>query len=186
MRDLHARRREHARRAARRDDRVVTGERRELVGRGAEREPRELGDLRRDARRPLGMRVEPGADGGAAEREVEQALLRLVELLLGERELRGPAAHLLTERERRRVHQVRAPDLHDVRERLALLRDRRAEARDRRHEPMRDARGRRDVHHRREHVVRRLRHVHVVVGMDRALRLAAERRAADLVGDGSR
>ncbi len=38
-------------------------------------------------------------------------------LPLRERELRGPPAHLLTERERRRVHHVRAPDLHDAVER---------------------------------------------------------------------
>ena len=46
-------------------------------------------------------------------------------------ELRRPSAHLLPERERRRVHHVRAADLHDVPNASARL-DRGAQARDRR------------------------------------------------------
>ena len=52
------------------------------------------------------------------------------------------------------------------------------------HKPLFHAEGRRHVHRGRERVVRRLRHVHVVVGMDRLM--TAERLAGDLraaVGD---
>ncbi len=92
----------------------VTGERGELVRRGAERRARELRDLGGHALRPLRVRVEPRADGGAAERELVEAVERPLERRLAEGELRGPAAELLPERERRRVHQVRAPHLDDV------------------------------------------------------------------------
>src|SRR5262249_56157166 len=48
----------------------------------------------------------------------------------------------------------------------------------RRHQPLLDAEGRGHVHGGRERVVRRLRHVDVVVGVDRLV--AAERLAGDL------
>ena len=57
-------------RAVRVHQRVVGGERLELVGRRDERQPVSARDLRGDARAELRMRVEAGADRGAAEREL--------------------------------------------------------------------------------------------------------------------
>ena len=96
-------------------------------------------------------------------------------------ELRDPPAHLLTECERRRVLQVGAADLDDVGERRGLARRAsRAAAADLRQElRSRSLSSDRDVHRGRKRVVAALRHVDVIVGMDR--RLAAARRARELV-----
>ena len=89
-------------------------ERGELVGRAAEREPGELRDARRSAVRELRVGVEAGTDRSAADREVVEALRRDVEALEVGIELGDVAGELLTERERHRILQVRAPDLDDV------------------------------------------------------------------------
>ena len=94
-------------------------------------------------------------------------------------ELRDPAADLLAERQRRRVLQVRAADLDDVRERLRLAVERaraaRATAGSRCSSTLLDGR---DVHRGRERVVRRLRHVDVIVRVHRrSCRRACRRRA---------
>ena len=52
-------------------------------------------------------RVQPRADGGAAQRQVVQARQRRAHALHRVRELRRVAAELLAEGERHRVHQVR-------------------------------------------------------------------------------
>jgi hypothetical protein len=79
---------------------------------------------------------------------------------------------------------VRPPDLHDVSPRPRLLADRVTQLRHRGDQaPLHIDRGG-DMHGRREGVVRRLRHVDVVVGVNR--RLASERRSGQLtaaVGD---
>ena len=73
--------------------------------------------------RELRVRVEAGADGGAAERELVAPRQRVARSRRRRVvELRDPAGDLLAERERRRVLQVRAADLDDVRERLRLAR----------------------------------------------------------------
>ena len=73
------------------------------------------------------MRVEPGADGGAALRQLEHVRQRRLDMALRVRELRDVARELLAQRERRGVLQVGAADLHDVRERRRFLRKRLAE-----------------------------------------------------------
>ena len=62
----------------------------------------------------LGMRVDAGADSGAALRQRRQALHRVAKPLAGMVDLRAPAVELLAERHRHRIHQVRAPGLDDV------------------------------------------------------------------------
>ena len=137
-----------------------------LLRRRHERQAGELGDLRRGALGELGVRVEPGADGGAADGELVEAGQHQLDALEVGVELRDVAAELLAERERHRVLQVRAADLDDVGELLGLRRERVAQARHRRDQLVHDLLGRGDVHRGRERVVRRLRHVHVVVGVD--------------------
>ena len=85
-----------------------------LFGRRHERQAGELGDLRRGTLGELGVRVEPGADGGAADGELVEPGQHLLDALEVGVELRDVAAELLAERERHRVLQVRAADLHDV------------------------------------------------------------------------
>ena len=94
------------------------------------------------------------------------------------------AGELLAQRERRRVLKMRAPDLHDVRERARLGVERVPQRDNRGDEPARDLLHGGDVNRRRKDVVRGLRAVHVVVGMHRDLRAHRAAEALDgAVGD---
>ena len=126
-----------------------------------------------------GLALRPVPDRGAA-------LRQRIELLERKPQAREPVLHLcgvtgefLAERERRRVLQMRAADLDDVREFLRLLLQRVLQVRERRQQPMHDRVGRRDVHRRREAIVRRLAQVDMIVRMHRLL--CAERAAQELV-----
>ncbi len=83
---------------------------------------------------------------------------------------RRVTAELLAEHQRRCVLQMRAADLHDIGPVARLVGERVAKADHGGNEPCDNRFRRRNVHRRRDHVVRRLRHVDVVVRMDRALR----------------
>ena len=126
------------------------------------------------------MRVEPGADRGAALRQRIELLQRQPHADDAAPDLRGVAGEFLAERQRRRVLRVGAADLDDARECLRLRLQRVLQMRERRIEQARDLVGRRDVHRGREAVVRRLAHVDVIVGMHRRFR--AELAAEHLVG----
>ena len=151
-------------------ERVVRGERGELVVGVVERQARELGDLLRDAVGELRVGVQARADGGAADGQLVEPGERLVQPLDVGVELRHVPRELLAEGERHRVLQVGATDLDDVAERLGLLGEGVAQLRDRGDQPVHDLLGRGDVHRGRVGVVGRLRHVDVVVGVDGRLR----------------
>ena len=68
-----------------------------------------------------GMRVEPGADRGAADRQLAQTGQRRLDAVDGVLDLAGVAAELLAEADRHRVHEVRASDLDHVVELVGLL-----------------------------------------------------------------
>ena len=87
-------------------------------------EPGLLLQARADLLGELRVRVQAGAGGGAAERDLPDVHERRAHALLAERDLRGVAAELLAERHRDGVHQVRAPGLDDVLEALRLVRER--------------------------------------------------------------
>ena len=93
-------------------------------------------------------------------------------------ELRHVAGELLAERERRRVLQVRAPDLDDAVERVAFASSVVAQRSSAGSTSSSQRARRGDVHRGREHVVRRLAEVDVVVRMHQALLRRARRRAA--------
>ena len=76
----------------------------------------------------FGMRVQAGADRGAAERDLADAAERRLDARDPLAHLRGVAAELLAERDRDGVHQVRAAGLHDVGELLGLRLERRRQA----------------------------------------------------------
>ena len=71
---------------------------------------------------------------------------------------------------------MRAADLHDLGELLFFFLQRAMQMRQRGDQPARDLFRRRDMHRGREAVVRRLAHIHMIIGMHRAFRadLAAE------------
>ena len=81
--DLHQRRGQRLERAVGVHQRVVGGERLELVGRGHERQPGQLRQLGGDAAGELGVRVEAGADGGAAERQLAEVRQRRLDVRRG-------------------------------------------------------------------------------------------------------
>ena len=84
-------------------------------------------------------------------------------------ELGDVAREFLAERQRHRVHQVGAADFDDVGELLGLGVQRVAQLLHRGHQQVDDLLGRRDMHRGRKRVVGGLRHIDVVVGMDRLL-----------------
>ena len=119
------------------------------------------------------MRVQPGADRGAAERDLAEPLERRLDAGLALAHLRRIAAELLAERDGDGVHPVRAARLDDVGELLRLRLQRRREAVERRQQVVDDLVERGEVHGGGEDVVRALAHVDVVV---RVHVLACERR----------
>ena len=85
-------------------------------------------------------------------------------------DLRAPGAELLAERERHRVHQVRAAGLDDVGDVGGLAADRPGQLLQRRQKLLGNGERRGEVHRRREHVVAALAAVDVVVRMHRRSR----------------
>ena len=81
--------------------------------------------------------------------------------------LPGQAAGFLTQAHRGRVGQVRSTNLEDAIPFLGLVRQHRLEPGQGRQQLLLDRLGRRHVNRRGEHVVGRLSHVHVVIGVDR-------------------
>ena len=126
----------------------------------------------------------PVPDGRAAQRQRIQPFARRAHVAMRIVELRDPAADHLSQRDRRRVLQVRAAEHHDAGEFARLGVERRAQARERGQQRAVDLLERRDVHDRRKHVVRRLAAIDVVVRMDRLLRADDAARELDrAVGD---
>ena len=82
--------------------------------------PRPSESFARDALGELRVRVQPGAGRGPAERDLRDLRQRVLDAPAAEPDLRRVAGELLAERDRDRVHQVRAAGLDDVLERLGL------------------------------------------------------------------
>ena len=175
-------------RALREHERVVGGERLELVRRRGEGEGGQLRDLRGEGLGEERMRVEPGPDCGAALRQRKKPGKRRRDARDPERHLRGIAGEFLAERHRRRVLEMGAADLDDVGEGFRLVVEGAVKVAQRRQQARFDLARRGDVHGGREGVVRRLAAVDVIVRVHRrfAAALAAERLVGeardDLVG----
>ena len=129
VRDLRQRDRDGLERARGLDERVAGGLRLEGVGR-APRSSRPVSrrELVAHARGELGVRVQAGADRGAAERDLADAAERCLDPRDPLAHLRRVAAELLAEGDRHGVHQVRAAGLDDVVELLGLRLERRRRA----------------------------------------------------------
>jgi len=150
----------------------------ELVRRGDERQPGQGADLGGHGSIEARRRVDPGADRGAAERQAVEAGKGRLQPLDIVRQHARIARPFLAERERSCVLHVGAADLDDVPPPLCLGGDRFMQRRDSGHDPLLGPDRRGDRHRRWERVVGGLRHVDVIVGMDRGL--AAERLAGEL------
>ena len=111
------------------------------------------------------MRVEPRARGRPAQRDLPNPGKRAANALGPQPDLRRVPAELLPKRHRDRVHQVRAPGLDDVGELLSLSLEC---GRELVHRGQQVARGLVEggqMDGGREDIVRRLAHVHVVIGV---------------------
>jgi hypothetical protein len=73
-----------------------------------QRQPRGLAQVRDDRGREAGWHVHAGADGGTAERQFGEARQRVVEPVDAVAYLRRVPGELLTEGDRRGVHEMRA------------------------------------------------------------------------------
>ncbi|EMA65853.1 30S ribosomal protein S5 [Halorubrum kocurii JCM 14978] len=171
--------RDRAERAVRLGHRVVGGLRLEVVLRLAERRPGLVGDVLGGELRELGVGVEAGPDRGAAEGELAEVRLNALGALDPLRGLGAVAAELLPEPDGGRVLEVRPAGLDDAVERRLLRLQLGVERFERRHEVLLDGLERRDVHRGRDHVVRGLPVVDVVVRVDDPV---ADLRARDLGG----
>ncbi len=178
--DLEQPRRSGVERAMHEHQRIVAGQRLELVGRGHEGKARQRGDPRRHGVGEGGMGVEPGAHGRAALRQRPDFRQCRLDPVNSEGDLRLVAGELLPQRQRRGVLRVGAADLDDIGEGNRLGSQRFAQCLQSRQKPLRDLPAGRDMHGRREGVVRGLAAIDVVVGMNR--RLAASNARQDLVG----
>ena len=96
------------------DEVVVRRKRRELVRMRTERQAGEFGNLLGGALAELGMRVETGTDGGAADGQIVEVVQRFLDRDHRTVELGDVARELLAERQRGRVLKMRASDFDDV------------------------------------------------------------------------
>ena len=111
------------------------------------------------------MGIQAGADGGAADGELVETGEREFDIAQGLVEQAHIAGEFLPECERGGILEVRAADLDDVGKGGGFGVERVAEFFHGRDEGLDDLAGRGDGHRRREGVVRRLRHVHIVIWM---------------------
>src|SRR5205085_9951015 len=86
----------------------------ERVRRGGDRQPRLVRETSAHARSELRVRVQACARRGSSERNLAEALEGCADAVVSLADLRRVAAELLAERDRNRVHQVRAAGLDDV------------------------------------------------------------------------
>jgi len=152
----------------------------EQVGGLPELESGLRGDPLGRPRPEVGVGVEAGADGGAADGQVAGPGVRLPDAAEGEIELRHPPADDLAEGDGRGVLEVGAADHDDVGVVGRLGGQGGAEASEGRVEPVVEFADDRDVHGGGEGVVGGLAAVHVVVGVDGGL--AAEDAPGQLDG----
>ncbi len=160
------------------------GQRLELVGGADKRQACQVGDFPRDPLGEFGMSVQAGPHGGSAERQLVQPGQAFCDTPAAALDLCGIPGELLAQRQRDRVHQVGPPDLDDGREFAALVPEEAGQCLHDRQQVLRERRGRGDVHGRGERVVGGLRHIDVVIRVDRIL--AAEDAARQLyrpIGD---
>src|ERR1700722_16567265 len=154
----------------------------EVIGCRGERHARDRRELGAETLPELRVRIDAGAHGGAALRQLQQA--RLCGLLACKSlfALGAPAGELLLQRHRHGIHQVRAPGLHDALNFRLLDLEYVAQVRKRRDQRIAQGEGRAHVHRGRDRIVAALPHVDVVIGVHRGAEAAAGERGDHLVG----
>ena len=116
------------------------------------------------------MRVQSGSYSRATNGEVIKSRKHLLQPRDITVKQTHPAGHLLPHREWRRVHQMRPANLYDVLKLPRFCIDGVAQPGHGRNQCLGYSRRSRNMHSSRKRVIGRLRHVHVVIWMDRFLR----------------
>ncbi len=135
----------------------------------AEGQRREFGDFARGANGKFGMGVEAGADGSAADGEIVEAVESDGDASAIAVKHIDVAGKFLAESERRGVLQMSAADFDDVRKFFSFGIERVAKIFYRGEQAARRFRGGGNVHGGGKRVVGGLRHVHIVIGVNRFL-----------------
>src|SRR5581483_12102079 len=129
-------------------------------------DPRSLLDVTQHFLWQMEMPIQSRADRGPTERELAQNLQGSLGARFSVSNLLRVPGKFLTEAHRCRVHQVSAPDLNNVPEFFCLSVKRFMQSRERRNEVRFQLFRRADVDGGRNHVVARLSHVDVIVGVN--------------------
>ena len=142
-------------------------------------------DVRRHHLRIARRGVDARADCRSAQGQLPQMVEGVPQSLQPKIELSHVAAELLTEGQRRGVHQVRPPDFDDIHEGCRFGGEAVAKPLNAGNRHLNNLRVRRDVHRGGVGVIRRLGFVHVVVGVDGLVALAQHTAIEDMrtVGD---
>ena len=127
-------------------------------------------------------RVDAGADGGAALRELQQPRHDLPQPRAARVDLRAPAPQLLAERDRHGVHEMGATRLDQAVQFARATLENRAQMLERRQQLLREQQGSRHVNRGGHHVVAALPHVHVIVRVHGQPGVTAGQRRDHLVG----
>src|SRR5262249_49750657 len=151
--------RERLQRAVQIDQRVVRRQRFELVGRGHERQAGVRGNLLNSQHVESRQGIQSSPHRRATQRQLVDVRQRRFDVVFAVRELRGVSGKLLPQRERRRVLQMRTPDLHDIGERRGLVGERHLKRHYRGKQRAFDRARGGNVHGGGKYVVRRLAHV---------------------------
>ena len=164
--DFHERGGERFQSAAGEDEFVVRAERGEFIGMRAERQAGKFGDFFRGAFGEFGMGVEAGADSGAADGEIVEAVESHGDAAAVAVEQIDVAGKFLADGERRGVLQMRAADFYDACEFLGFGVESVAQFFHGGEKFLARFRGGGNVHGGGKRVVRGLRHVYVVIRVD--------------------
>jgi hypothetical protein len=155
----------------------------EMVGRFDEGQPGGFGQAGNDPPGELGMGIDAGADGGAAQGQFVQSRQGLLQTAAGQFQLAGVAGKNLAEANRRGVLQVGAADLDDVVEGGGLFREPPAQLGKGRQQALPDLHGGGQMQGGGDDVVARLAEVDVVVGMNRPAAFDLPKQLDGPVGD---
>ena len=167
--DLHAVHRKSFESAMSENEVIASGQCIEFIFLRYERKACFFGDLSRYSGAEVFRRIETGTDSGAADGKPKKIFFRCFDHMLALFEHGRPSGDFLSEGERYGVLYMCAADLDDVHVFFALLVEGRDQFGERLVETAVQDRNGRNVHSGREGIVRRLRHVDVIIRVDACL-----------------
>ena len=136
-----------------------------MIFRLVKRDPGALLNVSQHLAGKIDIPVQTGANGGATERELAQNFDRFLRPLLSVSNLLRVTGKFLAESDRRRIHQMRPPNLDNLPKLLRLRVQCAMQFSERRHQMILQLLGGADVNGRRNDIVARLTHVDVIIRM---------------------